>query len=432
MSMLDVINNNFCIGCGGCQLKKNIKTRENKYGQILPDTDDPDRDLEADVCPFSNDTLNEFDLMQQKFSKEESIKFNEIIGYYQDLFIGHVKVHDFRKNGTSGGMTKWLLCKMMESGEIDGVIHVVRKKDNSELFEYGVSRSVEDILQASQSAYYPVNFAEILEHVLNEKVNQRYAFVGVPCFCKSILSLKQKYPIINIKIKYIFGIICGHMKTKNYAKLLSMNAGIDPDSVDYINFRQKTDADKNALDYNFYAKIEDKEVIKKSMEIGGNWAVPHLKYKACDYCEDVFGYCADVALGDAWIPEFINDPKGNNICIVRNKNICDLIKKYQQELSLQTATEDMIISSQLGSFNHRMKNISYRLWLCKQKGEWYPKKRAKPQFIEDEKIRSIQNDRIEVREKSHDFFYEAYLNQDINLYYKKIAKYVDKLNKNYL
>lgn len=432
MSMLNVINNDFCIGCGGCQLKKNIKTKENKYGQILPDTENPDQDLESSVCPFSDDCLNEFDLMKQRFAQQPSIRFNADIGYYYDLYIGHVLVDNFRTNGTSGGMTKWLLCKLIESKEIDGVIHVVRNKDNSKLFDYGISTSSEEVLEASQSAYYPVNFSEILMRIMKENNNKKYAFVGVPCFCKSILSMKQKYDIIDTKIKYIFGIICGHMKTKNYAKLLSMNTGIEPNLVNYINFRKKTESDKNALDYNFHAKTENYEVIKKSMEIGGNWSVPHLKYKACDYCEDVFAYCADVVLGDAWLPEFIGDPKGNNVCVVRNKNISNIIDKNKIELQISKATEKTIIASQQGSVNHRIKNIGYRLWLSKKNDEWYPKKRAEPKFIEDEKIRSIQDDRIAVREKSHDLFYEACLNNSLNLYHQNIQQYVDKLNSNYL
>ena len=29
-----------------------------------------------------------------------------------------------------------------------------------------------------------------------------------------------------------------------------------------------------------------------------------LKYKACDFCDDVFGEVADVVFGDAWVEKY--------------------------------------------------------------------------------------------------------------------------------
>ena len=429
--MKEVINNGYCIGCGGCQIKNNIKTKENKYGQFLPDTNDPDNDLESTACPFSNDIVNEFDMMKEKLSKKPNIKFNKLIGYYYDLYAGHVTLPGFRKKGTSGGMTKWLLCKLIQSGEIDGVIHVVRKKDNSQLFEYGISSTVDEILEASQSAYYPLNYSSIMNKILKEKNNKKYAFVGVPCFCKSMASLKNTDPNIANKIKYIIGIVCGHMKTKNFAKLMTWNAGMDPDSATHINFREKTDSDKHALDYNFYASNDKQSVLKNARSIGGSWSIPHLKYKACDYCEDVFGYCADVVMGDAWIPKYVKNPAGTNICIVRNNRIKEILEKYKHEVSLSPLTENEIIASQKGSVSHRIEHIGYRLYLSEQANTWHPKKRAKPEFIKDKRTREIQDLRVKIRQESHEFFYKAYVNNDVDLYYKQLDKYIEKLDSNY-
>ena len=57
-----------------------------------------------------------------------------------------------------------------------------------------------------------------------------------------------------------------------------------------------------------------------------------MKYKACDFCEDVFGYCADVVLGDAWLPKYNKDPKGDNVVIVRNEEIQNRNVAMNQEM----------------------------------------------------------------------------------------------------
>lgn len=41
-------------------------------------------------------------------------------------------------------------------------------------------------------------------------------------------------------------------------------------------------------------------------------------YKACDFCDDVFAETADIALGDAWLPEYVQDGNGTNVVVTRN------------------------------------------------------------------------------------------------------------------
>ncbi|MGC9322644.1 MAG: Coenzyme F420 hydrogenase/dehydrogenase, beta subunit C-terminal domain, partial [Kosmotogaceae bacterium] len=64
---------------------------------------------------------------------------------------------------------------------------------------------------------------------------------------------------------------------------------------------------------------------KASDFYGYNWGYGFFKYKACDYCDDVVSETADVSVGDAWLPEYVNDSGGTNVVIVRNPVIKKII-----------------------------------------------------------------------------------------------------------
>ena len=221
MSDIDkVISNGYCIGCGSCQVENNVKTQENDYGMYYPDIEDIGK-LNSKVCPFSNTSSNEIQISNKLYKNIDNIKFHKHIGHYLGLYAGYVKDNNIRKKATSGGITKWILYNLLKNKKIDGVIHVTRKNNNNTLFEYTIGTTKEDIFNGSHSAYYTNNFAKVMNKILNEKTNKKYAFIGVPCYCKSIRLLCEENPILKNKISFVIGILCGHMKTKNYAKFMA-------------------------------------------------------------------------------------------------------------------------------------------------------------------------------------------------------------------
>ena len=115
---------------------------------------------------------------------------------------------------------------------------------------------------------------------------------------------------------------------------MAWDAKLNPNKLKYVNFRKKGDKGKSS-DYFFHGVDNKSESIEKRNNLfGGNYNIPHLKYKACDFCEDVFAYCADVVFGDAWLPKYVEDPQGTNVVIVRNREIKKTIDRFKNELKL--------------------------------------------------------------------------------------------------
>lgn len=423
-----VISNGYCIGCGSCQVENNVKTKENDYGMYYPDIEDMGK-LNSKVCPFSNTSSNEIQISNKLFKNIENIKFHKHIGHYLGLYAGYVKDSNIREKATSGGITKWILYNLLKNKKIDGVIHVTRKKDSNKLFEYTIGTSKEDIFSSSHSAYYTNNFSDVMNNILNEKNDKKYAFIGVPCYCKSIRLLCEENKKFKNKIAFVIGILCGHMKTKNYAKFMAWESKLDPNKLTYVNFRKKNNT--TASDYVFHGKDISKEInVKRQNLQGGYYNIPHMKYKACDFCEDVFGYCSDIVLGDAWLPKYVKDPKGTNVIIVRNEYIFNLLKSC--ELKLDFLSETDIIRSQSSSYSHRIEEIGYRLYKESQKGNWIPNKIITPvKNLKNNKRENIQDLRMIIREKSHEYFLEALNKNNLNIYFNKINKLRNKLNSYY-
>jgi len=96
---------------------------------------------------------------------------------------------------------------------------------------------------------------------------------------------------------------------------------------------------------------------------GTNWGQCMLKYKACDYCDDIFGEVADVVFGDAWVEEYARDWKGNNLVICRDKKWSSVFERgvLSEDLFVSTASGEMVSRSQSGSIRHKRHAIGLRV-----------------------------------------------------------------------
>ncbi|MDX1834872.1 coenzyme F420 hydrogenase/dehydrogenase beta subunit N-terminal domain-containing protein [Escherichia coli] len=70
------------------------------------------------------------------------MEFNEKIGYYHGLFAGYANEGTYRDNGSSGGLTTWLLVELLKNNMIDGVIHVGKSKSSEQIYSYTISESI--------------------------------------------------------------------------------------------------------------------------------------------------------------------------------------------------------------------------------------------------------------------------------------------------
>lgn len=416
-----VVDGGYCIGCGVCAALPGspIKIGLDPYLQLQAKLDDeyvPVEGKDVDVlkvCPFSNSSDNEDVIGSRLFS--DHAQYHEKVGYHLSTFAGHVLDGDFRMNGSSGGMGTWIATKLFTMGLIDCVVNIHSRQptdDDKRLFHYKLSTTIEEVKSSSKSRYYPIELSEVIEEIRTK--HGKYLIVGVPCFVKSLRLLAQQDPILNSRIKFCIGLVCGHLKSKGFADMLAWQSGVDPCDLTGIDFRKKLDgygANQYGVSFTSNTNLGVQHVQSPPVNkmYGTNWGLGFFKYKACDFCDDVVAETADVTIGDAWLPEYVKDSQGTNVVIVRNKLIDEIIKNSidSKELKMDVITPEQVVTSQKSGFEHRREGLQYRLFLTDEAKVWRPKKRVKAQNFENLKFQTKQKLRIQLARESHVAFKEA-------------------------
>ena len=324
-------------------------------------------------------------------------------------------------------MVSWLASKMLEDGLVDAVIHVKDGPDPEHMYTYQVSHSVDELKTGAKSKYYPIEMSEVLSYVREH--DGKYLFIGIPCFVKAIHLLRRQDEVLNKRIRYCIGLVCGHLKSDFFAKSEAWESGVPLDDIARVDFRHKT-LGSPASDYAVEVRRTSGEesVIKRTAELSTtNWGLGYFKYNACDYCDDVLAETADVTFGDAWIPKYVNDGEGCNVIVVRNQDVQDLFDRHRDELVLHDSDSAEVYQSQAGGFRHRRQGLAYRLYVHKQRGEWTPTKRVKPSLdgISDQRQKTYAM-RTVLKNESFVAFREAVKANDFNEF-KKHMKPIERL-----
>jgi coenzyme F420-reducing hydrogenase beta subunit len=427
----NVVENGLCIGCGSCSLGIYQNIELDSFGRYKAKTSlaqASDQNKQDRICPFSNKSLDE-DALASLLGRDDKLNYDPIMGHFVSIWTGHVKSPPYRGQGSSGGITSWLLNTLLANNLVDAIVHVrpgSQGGSNSLLFKYQVSRSSAEINSGAKSHYFPVEMSEVLAHIRNTP--GRYAVVALPCFAKSLRSLMEVEPVFKKRISFLIGLFCGHLKSTHFAELLAYQAGMKTRTISSIDFRTKIQG-RNAGDYGYTVSDGSRTVTKPMAEvIGRDWGMGIFKYKACDFCDDISAEVADVSIGDAWLPEFISDSNGTNIFIARSPMIHELIAegRARGELELEPASIEMALNSQAANLRHRIEDLPYRLYSEKWKDNWRPKKRIQASRHISPSRRAIQDTRRMLRDRIPTLWaqYEHEVNKD--KFFQRLAPLIQK------
>ena len=376
-----VLINGACVGCGACAMARPAdfamtwSTDGARVAGLKNGTAD-EGELKG-ICPFSNSAPDEDAHGARLFGAD--LEKDPALGYVRATWAGSAAEDGLRARGSSGGIGTWIALEAMRRGLVDVVVHVKEGGDHA-LFEYSVSRSLDEIRGGAKTRYYSVDFAVALSTVRNQGL--RFALVGVPCFIKAARNLALADQALGQQMVLAISLVCGHMKSARFAESLAWQLGVKPDRIGAIDFRVKRPGSPANM-YSF--SVTDKKNGKvytapMSRLAGRRWDGGYHRLKACDYCDDVFGETADITLGDAWLPEFVKDSGGTNVIVTRSALAENLIADGAASgaLLISKLPRERAIASQAGGMRDRREGLSYRLLIDERRGTWHPKKRVEP------------------------------------------------------
>lgn len=424
----ETLSRDICIGCGGCAVVGDgqISMQLTEFGIYRPDITLASSEAirkASRVCPFSDESRNEDELGAPRGN--DGLHRHPKLGLTADTFAGRVTDEGYLEGSSSGGLTSWLLRELLLREEVDFVVSVGRPKPASnELFTYGV-RNADDALENRKSQYYATTLDEVMSIVRGH--DARYAIVGVPCYIRALRNIAIEDPTLGQRLTFFISLVCGHMKTQNYAEALAWQLEVPPPELETVDFRVK-EPTRPATDYSFGAKNRKapKMTTRRSFElVGANWGHNLFQPEACNFCDDVVGETADISFGDAWLPQFSHDSRGTNIVLSRNGLLTRLIRAGAErgELELFGLTPDEAADSQAGGFRHRREGLAIRLADDKAAGLSVPRKRVEPstEVVSSKRARLIRQRRL-MAKRSHGLFLDAKAAGDLSLFLRPISK----------
>jgi len=379
--IMNVVKQNHCIGCGLCVVhcpENALQMTWSEDGFYIPSLI-KDCEVECEcihVCPFNPNPsckVRTEDEISDLFL-QGSISSHPRIGKFINLYAGYADA--FRNTSSSGGMATYLFKALIDRKVVDHIVIVKSSDQPGVYYEYDILSSEADIIQSSETKYFPVNLSDVISRI--EKNEGTYAIIGVPCFIKALRLAQEYNRLLNRRLVFMIGIVCGGVKSSFFTDFMLQKAGISKNDCTRPEYRIK-DPSSTAHDYSFggYDRSKNKHLSVKVRSVGDMWGTGLFKANSCDLCDDVMAELADISLGDAWLPPFNEDGKGNNIIITRTalaeKIITEGIQK--NELKLSTISLDKMIQSQKGSFKHRQDAIQFRAKRIQKIVEKVPPKR---------------------------------------------------------
>lgn len=433
MSIIDVVNRDICVGCGGCGLatKGKIPITLNTRGYYSADISmatPSDIAIANEFCPFSNESPNEDTLAKTSFP---NLPHDKQIGRYRDLWAGRITDEQELDRSSSGGLTNWLAKELLRQGDVDGIIHV-GASDAGPIFEYRISRSIDEVNNQRKSTYYATTLANVLLEVKGD--DRRYALVGVPCFITAARLACRQDAELDRALKYFVGIVCGHMKAAGYAESLAWQEGIKPQELKAVDFRIK-DPEKSTRHSRFGAlRKGESQMIEAASGalVGSLWGHATFQLNACNFCDDIYAETADVVLGDAWLPKYEADSRGANVVVVRHDRFAEILRNgaEQGQLVLDPLGADAVAKAQAGNYRHRHQGLAVRLADDIKAGEWVPQKRINPGYKGATRRRlALIRTRRRLSELSFEHFEAALKADDLNRYLAPMLRLISEYDK---
>lgn len=318
-----LIEEALCTGCGLCAgIHPDIEMQVAESGYERPVAAEPiTSEVLRNACPALRVRGLDDETIQ------EASHFDEVWGPYEHLVKAHAADPEVRHRASTGGVLTALGQYLLDSGEVDFILHVKAGGRDPSFGEVTISETKGEVLEAAGSRYGPAAPLETIGEVLDR--GQPFAFIAKPCDLSALRALGEHDPRVGKLVKAYLSPVCGGTMPPKQLGMFYERMGVAREDVTALRYRGY------GCPGDTVAETQEKTVSATYEEFWGEdssqWQIPWR----CKICGDGIGDAADVAAADDWpnaAPDMEaakTDP-GTNVNIVRTKRGKDLVEAAEK------------------------------------------------------------------------------------------------------
>jgi len=318
----NAVANNLCVGCGICavifeQAVVEMKISSNGFlrPHVIKEPNHSEIELFNKVCPGIN----------VSHTRRDS-SFTPTWGPVKEVMTGHATDDEVRYKGSSGGIVSALAIYLLETEQVQGVLHIVPSDQSPFENIAQISRTREDVLRGAGSRYAPAAPLSLLSECLNQE--GVFAFIGKPCDIVALKSLGQSHSLIEKKFPFLIAFMCAGTPSLRGTEEVVREMGFDPSEVSKFRYRGNGWPGK--------AQAETIDGRSAEMDYDTSWGriLGRQVQFRCKICPDGTGEFADISCADAWSTDekgypLFTENAGYSLVLARTDTGLRLIKEAE-------------------------------------------------------------------------------------------------------
>ncbi|MCP4957878.1 MAG: hypothetical protein GY925_01275 [Actinomycetia bacterium] len=323
-NLQDVINNDWCIGCGVCSHADASIEVELDPRTLMYRPSSPGDERAASVCPAV--AVDFAGLHEWLFPGAPVSEF----GVVDTVLLAQSTDEQRNLAASSGGLIKELLRHYLASEDVDGVIALSHVEGLD--FRQTVLTKPDEVDTLPGSIYH--NLAQPESLTLLRENPGRYVLVGIPCQLEGIYQYIREFePELKQKIHSTVGLLCGWQYNHHALRALGSYKKFDAEEITNVQYRGGGPIGKLRI-----TTPEKEHVIGRRVDFGYQVAFDRsFNLARCHVCVDHSNFLADLVVGDAWLPSTVTTRTGVSMVVCRTAEASAAMAALETAGSIVTA-----------------------------------------------------------------------------------------------
>lgn len=328
-----IMKGDLCSGCGACAAlaPHAIQMQEVKPGYLRPVQKaalETSHDAEiAAICPGLGQNVNAGQRQD-----------DPLWGPYVAVYEGFATNPELRFAGASGGGLSGLAVWLLESGQVEAILHIKADPEQAVGNIATLSRTRKEVMEGAGSRYAPAAPLAALHEIPDDL--SRIAFIGKPCDAAAMRSMCARYPALAQRFPIILSFFCAGTPSLTGAE--AVLAALETPSEEAALFRYRGNG------WPGLATVTRQDGSVATMSYHDSWGKilsKHVQHR-CKICADGTGVAADIAYADAWESDadgypIFEEREGVSLIVSRTALGADLLSSAQEAGAITLAPFDV-------------------------------------------------------------------------------------------